>query len=79
MNDTARKCYSCDFHRQDCVFTSNSSRKRSHAASVGTGYESMYVHTFFCLPNIVFTLVVAFLAEVQRPSYLQASPVPPGA
>jgi len=30
MNVAANKCYSCDFHRQDCVFTPNTSRKRCY-------------------------------------------------
>ncbi|ERF72276.1 hypothetical protein EPUS_02163 [Endocarpon pusillum Z07020] len=30
INFASNKCYSCDFHRQDCVFTPHTSRKRSY-------------------------------------------------
>ena len=29
INERAGKCYSCEFHRQDCTFTSVPTRKRS--------------------------------------------------
>lgn len=42
MNLATNKCYSCDFHRQDCVFTPNTSRKRSHPSPFDLAGKKRY-------------------------------------
>jgi hypothetical protein len=46
MNLAANKCYSCDFHRQDCVFTPNTSRKRSYPQPCDIAEKKRYVQIF---------------------------------
>jgi hypothetical protein len=42
MNETVNKCYSCDFHRQECTFTiSAQRRKRKLDEAVLDGVESV--------------------------------------
>jgi hypothetical protein len=43
MNIATNKCYSCDFHRQDCTFTPSASRKRSFPNPFDIAGKKRYV------------------------------------
>jgi len=46
MNLASNKCYSCDFHRQDCVFTPHTSRKRSYPQPMVAAGKKRYAPRF---------------------------------
>jgi hypothetical protein len=52
MNLASNKCYSCDFHRQDCVFTPHTSRKRSYPQPMAASGKKRYAPCFSPQPHV---------------------------